>query len=88
MKQSQNLWLSSYSKESIQRVYSRYRYKISQLHCLKQQFSNPNILKTAENTKNFQLGKFLRLFCSLQKCFFGISTTHIKKLEIANFGKN
>ena len=51
-----------------------------QLHCLKLQISNPNILKTVTNTKNCQLRKFLKNLSSLQKCLFEVSATKITKV--------
>ena len=47
--------------------------------------SNPSISKTVTKTENYQLGKFLRVLSSLQKCLFEISTTHSEKVENTNF---
>ena len=61
--------------------------KILQIFCLKLQISNPTILKTVTNTKNCQLGKFLRILSSLQKYLFETSTTHTEKTRKCKFQK-
>ena len=69
----------------IQNINMQQRSKISQLHCLKLQISNPNISKSVTNTENCQLGKFLRILSSLPKCLFENSTTYTEKVRKSKF---